>query len=129
MKVMMELSERQYLVMATALEDYARIMMGQFWALEMPYAKRTIANGNREEFKKKLEELKLLAYPELELHAHYGIGGDKTPESSKIAYELYKTMRRERWRLNPTEEYTVDSDSPLKVSGEPFPKIEILEGD
>lgn len=30
MKVMMEITERQYLLMATALEDYTRIMMGQF---------------------------------------------------------------------------------------------------
>jgi len=95
----------------------------------MPYAKRTIANENTAEFKEKLEELKLLAFPELGLHEHYGIGGDKTPECSKIAYELYKALRLEHWRLNPTEHNTVDSNGPLEVSGEPLPKIEILEGD
>ncbi|MCL2806947.1 MAG: hypothetical protein FWD27_02075 [Coriobacteriia bacterium] len=100
MKIIMELSESQYSVLVTALEDYARIMLGQFWVLEMPYYERTEENGNREEFKSKLEELKQLAFPELLLHQDYGIGHEKTPKSSKIAYELYKALRHERWKLS-----------------------------
>jgi hypothetical protein len=127
MKIIMELSESQYSVLVTALEDYARIMSGQFWVLDMPYYKRTEENGNREEFKSKLEDLKLLAFPELHLHEHYGIGHEKTPDSSKIAYELYKVLRHERWKLSDRMYNTVDSDGPLELSGEPLPKVEVLE--
>ena len=125
MKIEMELSEKQYSVLVNALEDYARIMLGQFWALDMPYYERNQVHGNHEAFKEKLDELKMIAFPELSLHEYYGISHEKTPESSKIAYELYKTMRHEVWKQSDRNENTVDATRPLEVSGEGLPKIAI----
>jgi hypothetical protein len=121
------LDETQLSYLTEALELHARLMMGQFDVLALPYFKRTEANGQYENFKSKLDELKLIAFPELGLTAHYGIANEKTSLGGKITYELYKTIRNEKWRLAPHGDYSVGSSPPLKVSGHTLPKVMIAE--
>ena len=124
-KIELELSEKQYSVLVNALEDYARIMLGQFWALDMPYYERNQVHGGHDAFKEKLDELKLIAFPELSLHEYYGISHEKTPEASKIAYEIYKTMRHEVWKQSNRNEHTVDATGALEVRDEKQPEVRV----
>lgn len=125
MKLTIELTETQLSCLTEALDFHTRLMMGQFDVLALPYFKRTDENGRYKEFKDKLDELKLIAYPELPLHSNYSISAKETMESSKISYELYKAIRYERWRLAPTDHFTVDSSPPMTVSGHTLPKVKI----
>lgn len=56
------------------------MMAGQFDILAMPYYRKTEPNGHYHEFIEKLNELKLLAFPELGLHQNYGIANNETPD-------------------------------------------------
>jgi len=128
MKVVLNITETQYTVLVNALEDYSRIIAGQFDVLRMPYYDRTAKNGTTKDFDRKLKELKQIAFPELAPNEDYGITCNETPIDSKIAYELYKALRHERWRHQPSRSYcTVDSDGPLRVSGEALPSVEIIK--
>jgi hypothetical protein len=129
MKLTIELDETQLSYLTGALELHTRLMMGQFDALALLYFERTNVNGQYKNFQDKLDELKLVAFPELPLHSNYGIGGKETPASSKITYELYKAIRYEKWRLAPNGEHTVDSSPPLEVSGHPLPKVTITSNE
>ena len=48
------------------------------------------------------------------------------------AEEIWMTLRYALWTSSPSKDknrYTVDSNPPLKISDQPIPKIEIINGD
>lgn len=111
----------------SALDFYSRIVMGQwerltdsFWlSFNEMDAINIMANHARGIL---IPELAPYPYP-----SGWGIAHEKNPMASKIAYEMYGCIRYFFWKQRPESQrcnYTVDSHPPLRLSREPFIKIQ-----
>src|SRR5680860_441973 len=93
-----EVTEKQARLIAVALESHSRMLCGQIELSKMTALETALYRDckydadfweKRDLVDKKLEELKLLVFPELSVNASYGIG--KYPEAD-LGYEMYKMI-------------------------------------
>ena len=121
----LKLNEEQLNVVMKALDLYSRLQMGQVEELinpfSSPFSNRFV---DRENVEKAVSVLKKEYFPELTRDSYNGIFSDKTPETSKIAYDIIQVVRnRLAYDKNPSGGFTVDFDDPIKSSGQPLPEI------
>lgn len=118
MKIQIEVSEKQAQIILEALDLYSRLGMGQMEEVDNLRSLLSRANiDDRRERRELLEKLKKLYFPELSRNEYYGIFGDKTPEESKIAYDLIQVLRNKiAYHKHPEGGMTVDFGTPLKSS-------------
>jgi hypothetical protein len=115
------LDEEQLRVLMEALDMYSRLGMGQIdivlTSTNNPLIKRIWENKSGDEVKDLSKQIKKLIFPELSDNAYYGIFNNKTPESSKISWDILQVVRyRLAWDKHPDGGYTVDFGDPLQSS-------------
>lgn len=129
-----ELTDKQAMLIAVALEQHSRMLCGQIELSKMKSIETSIyrdANYDDEFWKRrdlisgKLEELKKLVFPELSPNESYGVG--KFQESD-LGYEIYKMIlhhfeRKIREVEGDNYRGNVHSYPPLKFTDEPLIKI------
>ena len=132
MKYKLELTENQLKVVKSALEDYFRQRMGQFFELPDDIAfdgydrnkhdnidfKERIAR--RDAGKSLLESAYKLMRPEWNL---------PKMQNCMIAEDMWRVIRYALWMQRPEKEraqipWCVDGDKPIKISDEPMIKVE-----
>jgi len=123
-----EVTEKQAMVMAEALEMYSRHLAGQFNYSILPpvllWNKDIISDRNILEVK--INEVKNTIFPELACNESYGIGLNDQEvtviaEHKNIAYECYKVIRY--YFEKDKEGYSVYKELPMLLSDEPLMKI------
>jgi hypothetical protein len=129
MKFNLELNEKQAYIIQRACELYARMSIGQGWAIKeaMEHIQHEIYSWQKrdaidEVFRKEF-------FPELVKNSSNGIG---RCEVGDTAWVIHEVIRHEFWKNQPEEQkkhYTVDSNEPSKLSGEPPPKITTIKED
>lgn len=130
------LNRKQIELLATVLEQHARIMCGHLntstvpaldYALDKEYPEFNEYLQRREFVERQLDNIKAIVWPELG-NGNYGVKYDK---ESDMAYEMYK-MIRYQFELERMKEkgdkyiHNVHSTLPLHYSGEDLIKIEKL---
>ena len=124
----LKINKRQASVMRAALEAYARLKHGQ---IEMVMRDLFIDREcvTDQHFVGLCDQLKVMIFPELYLHASYGVGSRVYPESD-VAWDAMQVLRhRLAWDWLADEGETepkhwgVQYNDPMAFSGEPLPKI------
>lgn len=107
------LNERQIRLVSAALDFFSRIRAGQL--SEVTHILR--GDYDHVEAGLYLDKVKKIIFPDLASNEHHK-GRD---EDSQIAYEMHGIIRQFlAFEREPEGGYTVDFDSPLKVSKEPL---------
>lgn len=129
-KFTIEMNEQHMLVMTAALETFSRLLMGQ---VDIVFEQVTGTTHDDRQFMQ-ICSRRLSAFADLHPNASYGIGNEKLNDRANVAYEM-KGIIENMWYdifICPKMEL-VNEDAhsigpycrkPLKVSKEPFIKIE-----
>ena len=126
MKIKLELNQAQADILQDALDLYSRILTGQFDEIDNLMRFGAGNNVERKTTRMLLEELKELYFPELGRCATHSIGSDKTPDKSKIAYDMVQVIRYAIARhKNPKGGNIVDFLPPVQYGGLEFIKCEV----
>jgi len=126
-----EITEKQAMVMAEALEMYSRHLAGQFnYSILPPVLLWNKDVSDRNVLESKINEVKNIIFPELACNESYGIGlnDQEVPviaEHKNIAYECYKVIRY--YFEKDKEGYSVYKELPTLLSDEPLMKIENVD--
>lgn len=135
-KYTIELNEEQMRLMAKALEMHSRMRCGQLAESYMPPIQEKVWNLEGKEMHRKREivdncltTIKVTLWPELNKHAHHGVGHD---DEADLGYEMYKCIlsqfekEYEEEAKSKGEKYfgNVHTGTPLKLTKIPFIKIE-----
>ena len=108
---------------SACLDFYNRILIGQFDRIMYLYYEAE----DKERTKNLLTQLRKTFLPELGggFYCSYGIANKDISINAKVSYEMYKIIRKELWiSRGCVPEYSVDGDGPLRLSEEPYMKIE-----
>lgn len=124
-KIQIEVSLKQADIIQKALDLYSRIGMCQFDNIkDVPIAGE--GNPDYYELESIFNHLHQLYCPELQ-GGYYGIFHKKTPEQSKIAWDIQQVMRHDiSWYLHPEGNITVDFDKPFQSAKEDLCKCKII---
>lgn len=126
MKIKLELNQTQADILQDALDLYSRILTGQFDEIDHLMRFEVGTNAEWKTTRKLLEELQELYYPELGGRAAHSIGSPKTPDKSKIAYDMIQVIR---YVLAPYKHseggYSVDFSPPLQYGCQELVKCEV----
>ena len=123
MKFNLEINEEHARVIQYACELYARMSIGQGWAIKeaMEHIQHEIYSWQKRDA---IDEVfRNEFFPELVKNSSNGIG---RCEVGDTAWVIHEVIRHEFWKNQPEENkkhYTVDSSEPSKLSGEEPPKI------
>lgn len=134
MKITIEVNEKQAYIIMEALENYSRLLMGQFDEIDRLF----VNNGNdiwndfsrRAELSVMLRGARHMVYPELADNAYYGIFDQKhTPNNARIAWDIKKCIEHDiSWHKHPEGGITVNFDKPMhSAPEEPLPVVRIEE--
>ena len=119
-KINIKVSPTQANIIQEALDLYSRILVGQLGEIAWVLRKNNKVELNSKEMEmidQYLEVIKRCFYPELDSGSHYGIFCDKTPETSKISWDLIQVIRNKMaWHDHPDGGTTVNFGEPLKSS-------------
>lgn len=110
-------------IISVCLDFYNRILIGQFDRIMSLYYETEY----KEQIKNLLIQLRKIFLPELGggFYCSYGIANKDISINAKVSYEMYKIIRKELWiSRGCVPEYSVDGDGPLRLSEEPYMKIE-----
>lgn len=132
--MIIELNEKQARLIATALEQYSRMICGQLELNKMPSLEQELYKNKelndafwkrRDDVETQLSYLKELIHPLLHSNASYGIGYDKEAD---LGYEMYKMILHYFEMQRAKEEgdkyrSNVHSYLPLELTEEPLIKI------
>ena len=136
-KVTLELNEEQAMIVQAALEEWFRIRMGQSHDLANDLAfmgyKRddkdhqerfTAAITKRNSLEYVLKALFNIAWP------HYGVP-QEIDDRTHIASDIWSTMRHKLWkaRTDGTDDWRVDSATPIQLGPEPLPVVTVIMED
>lgn len=126
-KYIIEMNEEQLVTVNTALEFYARMMIGQ-WQ-EIGTHCLDFADDDYCEKKEKLDEglakLRPIAFPDLpaDLSASHGV---MAVDKALSAWEIYEVLRnRLAWTKNPEGGWSVDFQKPISFSGKELVKCTV----
>ena len=126
-----EITEKQAMVTAEALEMYSRHLAGQFnYSILPPVLLWNKEVSDRNILESKINEVKNIIFPELACNESYGIGTNDQElpiiaEHKNIAYECYKVIR---YHFEKDKEgYSVYKELPMLLSEEPLMKIENVD--
>lgn len=130
----LEIDEKHAYIIMEALDVYARVKMGQFERIEDFFNDMNLSSDQYQNIREFLPTLKRIVYPNMPMNGSYGIASPENPESSKIAYEIKKTIEhRVSWDRvgNPSKRdwktmLGVNFDEPRKHSKHPMPKISTI---
>lgn len=123
----LHINAAQARVISTACEVLARLGMGQFRdALEHLPLRDTFPPGWHDDMDVIAHILKKHTTNMIGTGHHHGIGGSKTSEASKTAWDLYQVVRhRLAWDANPEgNPMRVDFDQPYKTGLQPLAFLE-----
>jgi hypothetical protein len=132
MKFNLELNEEQAYVIQRACELYARMSIGQGWAIveAMEHIQHRIVPVPRDKRDFIDEVFRRELFPELLKDSSHGIGRCPVGDTAWVIHEV---IRHEFWKNLPEEQkkhYTVDSGEPSTfLSGEQPPKITTVKDD
>lgn len=121
------LSEKQLRIIQESLDLYSRLLCGQLDELIWFFKKHTDFKTD-EHIDNTILELKRRIFPQLPERSFYGIAGKKTPNESKIAYDMLCVIRNGlAWHKQPSGGFMVDFDKPLNISHEPLIVFQVEE--
>lgn len=127
-----QLSEVQARTLVDALDLFSRIQMGQLEEIMNMARMGSIPHRDDQDVSARIEEIEeaepLLHEVKRLLTGHspnasFGIFGNKTPESARVAYEIQRAIRhRLAWDRQPEGGMGVDFDDPdsLRSTGQPL---------
>ena len=138
MRYILELSEEQAEIIKIALEEYFRLRMNQTWDFADSICFETFDYTNhteedfderierRDMFRDKFEKLLNTVHP---LQFRGGKFREQTIEMRR-AQDVWQVIRHKLWidRHGDEDSWCVDSRKPMRMSGEPLPKMERMEG-
>jgi len=110
-------------IFSICLDFYSRIFIGQFNEMRHLFYK----SENQDDIEIFLLQLRNAIFPDLNcgFYGSYGITNSEVHINAKIAYEMYKVIRKQIWiERGCTPEYCTDSYDPLRLSKEPLLIIE-----
>ena len=136
MKYTLEITEKQAEIIKIALEEYFRLRMNQTWDFAddicfdgFDYENHTKEDFNermerRDLFKLELESLMNVVHP-LQFRGKFR---EQTIEMLR-AQDVWQVIRHKLWidRHGDEDSWCVDSRKPMCMTGEPLPKMEMLE--
>lgn len=141
----LEITEEQLQVIQKALETYSRIGIGQFtFITEHPTFERFLTKKFKKEdgktdwarYHSRMDTVKAaLQHPRnlliddmdsMSVQGSWGIYHPDVDETCRIAYDIEKVIRHEKWKNNPDRsEITVDSYTYLKTKDSDKIKVEL----
>jgi len=122
MKYILEMDEEQAILTKSALEFYARIIIGQWNMIgelcldlhDEGYAKK------KDALDEGMYDLRKIVYPDLPKGASYGV---TSKEKSCLVWEIYQVLRHcMAWTRSPKGGWKVEFDKPISFSGHELPK-------
>jgi hypothetical protein len=129
-KIKIELNEKQAVIIADALEIYARLIAGDLKSALLPPVMMFGKKIDNEKFESTLYQLKKVMFPKLDYYENNGISMEadtkELTDTKIISYEMYKMIRYYFESKSNNESYSVYKEKPMQLSNEPF--IEIKEG-
>ena len=126
MKIILEMNQKQAIVLMDALETFSRIKMGQFDVIQTAFVLRDFDRQIASSYAKALRRTIM---PELSDNAYYGIFSKEAGTGAE-AWDVYQVIRHAiAWKRNPRGGMTIDYDKPMAASKEPLPKITIVTGE
>ena len=139
MKYTLEITEKQAEIIKIALEEYFRLRMNQTWDFAddicfegFDYENRTKEDFNerierRDMFRDEFEKLLNTVHP---LQFRGGKFRERTIEMRR-AQDIWQVIRHRLWkdRHGDKDDWCVDAREPMCMSGEPLPKIEVIDDD
>ena len=129
-KIKIELNEKQAVIIADALEIYARLIAGDLKSVLLPPVMMFGKKIDNEKFESTLYQLKKVMFPKLDYYENNGISMEadtkELTDTKIISYEMYKMIRYYFESKSNNESYSVYKEKPMQLSNEPF--IEIKEG-
>ena len=136
-KVTLELNEAQARVVQAALGEWFRLRMGQSFDLANDLAfmgyKRDEEN-HQERFNAAIVKRNSLEYVIKAMFniawPHYGTPREVEPRTH-IASDIWSVMRHTLWRASTdgTEDWRVDSATPIQLGPEPLPVVNVIMED
>lgn len=137
MKYTLELSEKQAEIIKIALEEYFRLRMNQTWdfADDICFNGFNYENHTKEDFNERIErrdmfrdEFDKLLNTVHPLQFRDGKFREQTSEMLR-AQDVWQVIRHKLWidRHEDEDSWYVDSRKPMCLTGEPLPKIEVIE--
>ena len=137
MKYTLEITEKQAEIIEYALEEYFRLRMNQTWDFANSLCFEDLKeNHTKEEFNKCIENRdmfrdgleKLLN----KVHPLQFRGGEFREQTIEMrrAQDVWQVMRHRLWkdRHGDKNDWCVDARKPMRMTGEPLPKMERMEG-
>lgn len=138
MRYTLELSEKQAEIVKIALEEYFRLRMNQTWDFADSLCFEDLReNHTKEEFNKCIENRDMFR-DELEkllnkVHPLQFRGGEFREQTIEMrrAQDIWQVVRHQLWteRHGIEDDWCVDSRKPMSMSGEPLPKMEMIDDD
>lgn len=136
MRYTLELSEKQAEIIKVALEEYFRLRMNQTWdfANDICFDGFDCENHTEEDFNERikcrdvfrteLDKLLNVVHP-LQFRGKFR---EQTIEMLR-AQDVWQVVRHQLWteRHGIEDDWCVDSRKPMSMTGEPLPKIEVIE--
>ena len=128
MKIEMELTKEQYLILISALDTMSRVHQGQFKDVIREASESSKNLLCYEEMSAIEKAIKKYVFPELSENTYYGISSDEVSERSRIMYDILQVMRYEYSNNFKELSLGVWKYPPIKYSkGNDLPKINIIE--
>ena len=129
-KIKIELNEKQAVIIADALEIYARLIAGDLKSALLPPVMMFGKKIDNEKFESTLYQLKKVMFPKLDYYENNGISMEEDTkeltDTKQISYEMYKMIRYYFESKSNYLGYSVYKEKPIQLSNEKF--IEIKEG-
>ena len=137
MRYTLELSEEQAEIIKIALEEYFRMRMNQTldFADDICFEGFDYKNHTKEDFNERIERRDMFC-DELEkllnvVHPLHFIGNkfrEQTIEMQR-AQDVWQVIRHRLWkdRHGDKDDLCVDAREPMPMTGEPLPKMEVIE--
>lgn len=137
MKYILEITEKQAEIIKIALEEYFRLRMNQTWefADDICFEGFEYANHTKEDFNERIErrdmfrdEFEKLLNTVHPLQFRGGKFREQTIEMRR-AQDIWQVIRHRLWkdRHGDKDDLCVDAREPMCMTGEPLPKIEVIE--
>lgn len=115
MRYAIALTPAQATVVSTALELYARLLIGQ-----PEHIANVFKIERMTEVRDALDALKAVAFPELAQNASYGIHSDKVSDKARQAFDIYSVIRHAMHEHNQDKHtpWHTDAMEPHRTSRE-----------
>lgn len=137
MKYTLEITEKQAEIIKIALEEYFRLRMNQTWdfANDICFDGFNYESHTPEDFDERIElrdmfrdELEKLLNTVRPLHFQGNKFREQTIEMRR-AQDIWQVIRHKLWidRNGDKDDWCVDSREPMPMTGEPLPKMEVIE--